>query len=75
MQAAVDNRAVLGQDFAPIREKLRVVMLPGLMRLQARPKIDVHAIRILPLARAAADAESALPQTKQTAINRQSDSS
>src|SRR5579875_2080231 len=49
MQSAIDHRAVFGQDFAPIRKKLRIVVFAGQMRFQAGPNIDVHAVWILAL--------------------------
>ena len=47
MQRAVHNGPVLGQHFAPVREKLRVVMLAHIVGLQPRPDIYVHAVAVL----------------------------
>src|ERR1700758_5552654 len=47
VERAVDNGAVLGENFAPISEELRIVVLAHEMGLQSCPDVYVHAIRIL----------------------------
>ncbi len=47
MQRAVDDGSVLGEDLAPVREKLWIVMLAHLVGLKPRLQVDMHTVRIL----------------------------
>ena len=47
MQRPIHDGSMLGENLAPICQKLRIVMLTGKVRLQSRPDIDMHALRIL----------------------------
>ena len=49
--APVTIGAMFGKELAPIREKLRVIVLTDVMGLQSGPDVDSHAIRILTLRR------------------------
>src|SRR5690349_1404616 len=47
MQGTVDHRAMIGQDFAPVRQKLRIVVQTGTVGLESRADVNVHAVRVL----------------------------
>src|SRR6185437_4219180 len=47
VECAIDHRAMLRENLAPISQKLRIVMLAGLVRLEPGPDVNVHAIWIL----------------------------
>ena len=47
VQRTVDHSPALSQQFAPVREKLGVVVLTHGMRFEARPNVDMHAVGIL----------------------------
>ena len=49
MESAIDNGPVLGQNLAPVGQKLRIVVLTGRMRLEARPNEHVHPGGVLAL--------------------------
>ena len=42
VQRSVDDGAALGEDLAPVGEELRVVVLPGAVRLQAGSNVNMH---------------------------------
>ena len=47
VQCAIDNRAALGEEFAPVRQKLRIVVLARKVRFETRPDVNVHAVGVL----------------------------
>jgi hypothetical protein len=49
VQSAIHNRAMLGENFAPVRQKLRVVVLTVAVGLEARPNVYMHALGVLAL--------------------------
>src|ERR1700728_838664 len=47
MQRTIDDCAVLGEDLAPVREKLRIVMLANLVSLKPRLEVYMHPVGVL----------------------------
>ena len=47
VESAIDNGTVLRKNLAPVGEELRIVVLPGVMRFEAGPDVDVRARCVL----------------------------
>src|SRR5580692_11011503 len=51
VKGAIDHGAVIRQHFAPVGQKLRIVVLSNAMRFESTPHINMHAIGVLTLDR------------------------
>jgi hypothetical protein len=47
MQRTIDNGSVLGEDLAPVGQKLWIVMLANLVRFQPSLEVHVHPVGVL----------------------------
>ena len=47
MQRTIDDSAVVGQDFAPVGEKLRRIVQTRAVSLQTGTEIDMHPVGVL----------------------------